>query len=196
MGSLVDQVLALLSSDAGSLMYHLVLAFSVAGTLQISLNQSQRYRSPQIRRVLLGVGLLLVLQLALFVASGLVWQAVVDGRIWLPLLERSVSLLSLVLIVWLWSFPNPDSGSNTPPARILSLPLIQPAYSSACWRWLAASLAQSGGSGKTFNQAIEWLDHRSGFPDRLHLCGGDRPIEPGHLATGFVGLWRMRWCCC
>ncbi len=85
MGSLVDQVLALLSSDAGSLMYHLVLAFSVAGTLQISLNQSQRYRSIQIRRVMLGVGLLLVLQLALFIASGLVWQAVVDGQTWLPL---------------------------------------------------------------------------------------------------------------
>jgi signal transduction histidine kinase len=114
MGSLVDQVLALLSSDAGSLMYHLVLAFSVAGTLQISLNQSQRYRSLQIRRILLGVSLLMLLQLGLFVASGLVWQAVVDGRIWLPLLERSVSLLSLVLIVWLWSFPNPDQNSNSP----------------------------------------------------------------------------------
>lgn len=113
MGSLVDQVLTLLSSDAGSLMYHLVLAFSVAGTLQISLNQIQRFRSLQIRRVLLGVGMLLILQLALFVASGLVWQAVVDGRIWLPLVERSVSLLSLVLIVWLWSFPNPESGSST-----------------------------------------------------------------------------------
>jgi len=114
MVSLVDQVLALLSSDAGSLMYHLVLAFSIAGTLQISLNQSQRFRSLQIRRVLLGVSLLLVLQLTLFVASGLVWQAVIDGDIWLPLLERSASLLSLVLIVWLWSFPNPDSVSNTP----------------------------------------------------------------------------------
>jgi signal transduction histidine kinase len=113
MGSLVDQVLALLSSDAGSLMYHLVLAFSVAGALQISLNQSQRYRSLQIRRVLLGVCLLLILQLSLFVASGLVWQAVVDGRIWLPLLERSVSLMGLVLIVWLWSFPNPDLGAGT-----------------------------------------------------------------------------------
>ena len=114
MGSLVDQVLALLSSDAGSLMYHLVLAFSVAGALQISLNQSQRYRSLQIRRVLLGVSLLLLLQLALFVVSGLVWQAVLDGRIWLPLLERSVSLIGLVLIVWLWSFPNPDSGVDSP----------------------------------------------------------------------------------
>ena len=49
MGLLVDQFLTLLSSDAGSLMYHLVLAFSVAGVLQISLNQSQRYRSAQIR---------------------------------------------------------------------------------------------------------------------------------------------------
>jgi len=113
MGSLVDQVLALLSSDSGNLMYHLVLAFSVAGTLQISLNQSQRFRSVQIRRILLGVGFLLILQLGLFVVSGLVWQAVVDGRIWLPLLERSISLLSLISIVWLWSFPNPDSGSSS-----------------------------------------------------------------------------------
>jgi signal transduction histidine kinase len=63
------------------------------------------------------------LQLAMFVASGLVWQSVNAARFWLPLLERSASLLSLVIIVWLWSFPNPYSGIGTSSSSHLLSPI-------------------------------------------------------------------------
>jgi signal transduction histidine kinase len=178
MGSLVDQVLALLSSDAGSLMYHLVLAFSVAGTLQISLNQSQRYRSLQIRRVLLGVSTLLILQLVLFVASGLVWQAVVDGRIWLPLLERSVSLLSLVLIVWLWSFPNPDSGVN-PPA---SPRMISAADSASLFIGMLALAGCVFGS-------IWWV--RQNFDQVLNGSIIDLAFQIAYICVAVIGLLNL-----
>ncbi len=175
MGLLVDQVLALLSSDAGSLMYHLVLAFSVAGTLQISLNQSQRFRSIQIRRVLLGVSLLLALQLALFVASGLVWQAVVDGRIWLPLLERIVSLLSLVLIVWLWSFPNPETGSDSP----ASSHSISAVDSASLFIGLLALAAGIFGS-------VWWV--RQNFDQVLNGSTIDLAIQIACICVAVIGL--------
>ncbi len=50
---------------------------------------------------------MLGLQLLLFIASGLVWQGLLKSQTILPPLDRLVTLLSLVWIVWLWAFPEP-----------------------------------------------------------------------------------------
>ncbi|MFC1879257.1 ATP-binding protein [Chloroflexota bacterium] len=112
-------------TDAGNLTYHLVLAFSVAGALYFTMATARR--SPAIaRRVSLGLGLLLTLRLVLFVASGLAWQELISGQEWLPLLDRGVTLLSLVLIIWLWSFPehSPGADSGTILLGLLLLTLV------------------------------------------------------------------------
>ena len=41
----LEQVFSLLTTDLGSLVYHLVLAFSIAGAFQMSLAQGQRETS-------------------------------------------------------------------------------------------------------------------------------------------------------
>jgi signal transduction histidine kinase len=115
MGNWLEQVLKLLSTETGSLTYHLVLSFSVAGALQLVLNQGAQGATARWRRTLLGLGVLLALQLALFAISGLSWQAILSGEQLLPPLDRAFSLLSLIIIVWLWCYPDPaplaDAGT-------------------------------------------------------------------------------------
>jgi signal transduction histidine kinase len=112
MGNWLEQVLRLLSTETGSLTYHLVLSFSIAGALQLVLNQGAQGAATRWRRTLLGLGILLALQLILFAISGLTWQAILAGEQILPPLDRAFSLLSLVIIVWLWCFPDPNSMAD------------------------------------------------------------------------------------
>ena len=117
----LEQVFSLLTTDLGSLVYHLVLAFSIAGAFQMSLAQDQREASTRTRRALLGLGLLLGLQLLLFASSGLVWQGVLTAGAWLPSIDRGVTLISLVLIVWLWTAPDPSPGADAAAFMLASL---------------------------------------------------------------------------
>lgn len=121
MGNWLEQVLKLLSTETGSLTYHLVLSFSIAGALQLALNQGAHSAPARRQRLLLGLGVLLALQLILFTISGLSWQAFLIGEQVLPPLDRAFYLLSLVLIVWLWCFPDPSPLAD---AGILLLGLM------------------------------------------------------------------------
>jgi signal transduction histidine kinase len=130
---LIDKTLTLLASDAGNLTYHLVLAFSIAGALQIALNQYLRHRTAENRRMLYGIGLLLLFQIVLFTCSGLVWQGVLDGRILLPLLDRSAGLISLVVIGWLWCFPRPEPGADAASLLVGFLAFVGCTFGSLWW---------------------------------------------------------------
>jgi signal transduction histidine kinase len=117
----LEQVFSLLTTDLGSLVYHLVLAFSIAGAFQMSLAQEQRETSAETRRALLGLGLLLGLQLLLFASSGLVWQGVVSAGAWLPSIDRGVTLISLVVIIWLWAVPEHTPGADAAAFLLVTL---------------------------------------------------------------------------
>jgi len=133
MGSLFEQIFSLLSTQAGSLTYHLVLAFSIVGALQITVNQNQRDPSPRNKRALVGLSILLFLQVALFICSGLVWQQIIKGSSWLPPLDRAVTLLSLVTVIWLWVFPDPSPSGDTG-TLILGLLVISAIIFGALWQ--------------------------------------------------------------
>ncbi|MBN2550828.1 MAG: GAF domain-containing sensor histidine kinase [Anaerolineales bacterium] len=149
MVSILSQIFNLLTTDPGRLTYHLVLAFSILGALQITLNQGARGRLVQHRRLVLGLGLLLVFQLALFIVSGLAWQGIVESDTWLPPVDRAVSLLSLLLIAWLWAFPDPSAGADSA-VILLFLLTISAAALGALW-WV-----EQGGD----------LDFNYSWPDR------------------------------
>jgi signal transduction histidine kinase len=107
MGPFLQQTFNLLTSATGSLTYQLVLAFAVMGALYASLNHWRGREFPQVRRVVIGLASLLGLRLALFLLAGIAWQGLFDSQALLPLIDRAVTLLSLVVIVWLWAFPEP-----------------------------------------------------------------------------------------
>lgn len=112
MASFLEQVFTLLTNETGSLTYHLVIAFSIAGALQSSINHWRSEPSPQYKRMVTGLSLLLALRLVLFLGAMLAWQRLVDPNILLPLLDRAVSLVSILLMIWLWAFPHPSRGAD------------------------------------------------------------------------------------
>jgi signal transduction histidine kinase len=107
MSQFFNQILTLLTTPPGNLIYHLVLVFSIAGALQGAVYLLNSSQFPQARRMVLGLEILLALQILLFIASSLSWQGLLIPQMVLPPLDRAVTVLSLVWITWLWAFPEP-----------------------------------------------------------------------------------------
>jgi signal transduction histidine kinase len=102
-----DQLFTLLTIPPGNFIYHIVLVISIGATLQKALQLLRSSQFPQARRMVFGLFVLLALQALLFIASGLVRLGLFDSHLVLPALDRAVTLLALVWIIWLWVFPEP-----------------------------------------------------------------------------------------
>lgn len=120
MDTLLQQLNAILVEPPGNLIVHLTLAFSIFAALQAALITR---RGGLHARALLGLNLLLLAQLALFIASGLAWQGVIAARLVIPPLERAVVVFSLLWIGWMWAFPEPSASRmvNTVSTVVLGL---------------------------------------------------------------------------
>lgn len=105
MKPLFPLILDLITSSQGSLIYHLVLAFSIISSLQAAWIGKQTNTHRNIGRLTFGLVMLLLGQIVLFLSSGLAWQELIDERVLIPSLDRAVILFSLVWLVWLWNFP-------------------------------------------------------------------------------------------
>ena len=135
MGASLSQIFSVLTEPAGSLIYHLILVFSIAGALQSSFVHWRSSEFPQARRTMLGLVVLLVAQIVLFLISGFGIQGLINLPLFLPPLDRAVTLFSLVWLIWLWAFPEPsrpaDAGTWLLSLLVLSaLGLSLAAYST------------------------------------------------------------------
>ena len=88
----LNQILTILVTSPGNLIYHLVLVFSAAVALSAAFSQWRSSQFPQARRMVIGLSLLLAAQLLQFLVSALVWQGLVDPAVVLPPLDRAVVL--------------------------------------------------------------------------------------------------------
>ena len=112
MAPIVEQIIRLLSAPEGNLIYSMVLGFCVFGAWLSCQFARGNQKSGEGNRMQLGLLILLLVQLWLFGATWLAWQEVIDGHLYLPPLDRTLALLSLVLVVWLWVFPKPDKAAD------------------------------------------------------------------------------------
>lgn len=134
MASFIDQVLLVLTTTPGNLTYHLVLTFTIAATLQISLPLIGRNHLPQGRRLVIGLTILLSVRLIHFIAAIFSWQAVTQiPEIHFALLDRAITALSLVIIVWLWAFPEPSSSADRSFGLLGALTLTFLIFSTIWW---------------------------------------------------------------
>ncbi|HEX6035481.1 MAG TPA: ATP-binding protein [Anaerolineales bacterium] len=108
----LNEIFSLLTEGTGSLVYHLLLVFSIAGALQSSFVHWRSSEFPQARRTMFGLGMLLVAQIGLFLISGLGMQGFINLPLFLPPLDRAVTLFSLVWLIWLWAFPEPSRPAD------------------------------------------------------------------------------------
>jgi signal transduction histidine kinase len=107
MSLFLGQILTILITQPGNLIYHLVLVFSIAGALQWAIQFFRSSQFPQARRMVIGLAIMLGLQLVMFIISGMVWQGLINSAAVLPPLDRAVTMITLVWIVWVWAFPEP-----------------------------------------------------------------------------------------
>ena len=158
MSQIFEQTFTLLTTPPGNLIYHLVLAFSLAGALQGAVNHWRSIESPQARRMIFGLSVLLGLQLILFGISGLVWQRVLTSQTALPPLDRAITLLSLIWIAWLWVFPEPVRMAD---AATLLLNLLAVALLGVTF--ISWSQSSNAASFNLSNLEIIWQIFRLGF---------------------------------
>ncbi len=123
MSDFFQAVFSLLINSPGNLAYHLVLAFSIAGSLLVANSQRRQDGSSPWRRMVFGLGFLLLLRVLLFTAAALVWQGVISDQLVLPLVDRVVNLLSVIVIIWLWAFPSPNRFADASVVLLVLLAL-------------------------------------------------------------------------
>jgi hypothetical protein len=133
MNSLAQSLITLLISPPGNLIYHLVLVFAVAGTAQTIIVGRGPLRTPQARRALVGLVILLLAQAILFLASGLSWQGLLQPSSYLPILDRSMTAFSLLWIAWLWAFPKPLRWADALTTLGSVVIIIMLAFSLVAW---------------------------------------------------------------
>jgi len=109
MAPIAEQIIGLISGTEGNLIYSLILGLIAFSALLACLYAKGKQESPVGKRMQLGLLILLLAQLLLFGAAWMAWLGGNTGHFYLPPLDRTLSLFSLVLIIWLWAFPTPHA---------------------------------------------------------------------------------------
>ncbi len=105
MVALLEWVSSFLITPEGSLIYHLILVFSIGSALQSAYLHWRSSEFPQASRTLFGLIMLLAAQLAVFSVGLLGMLDVINPSVILPPLDRAITAFSLVWMIWLWAFP-------------------------------------------------------------------------------------------
>jgi signal transduction histidine kinase len=134
MSMFLTQIYNLLTIPPGNLLYHIVLMFSIAGTLQGAIHLLLSSQFPQARRTVIGLVILLGLQVILFLASGLTWQGRLFSVTIIPPLDRLITFLALTWIIWLWTFPEPSRLADAATVLLNLLGLIAFGLTLAFWK--------------------------------------------------------------
>lgn len=143
------QIDYLLIRPPGSLLYHLVLAFSVVGALIGAYIEWRRTEFPQARRMVVGLGFLLTLAFAQYVLGLLSFQVRIIPEAVLPPLDRAFLAISLALIIWLWAFPEPAGRGDASIGLVVLLSTLGLVFNVA--------LRLSSGATGAFNSSYENL---------------------------------------
>jgi signal transduction histidine kinase len=147
-----DQLFTLLAQPPGNFVYNLVVPIIVVGALQGVLSQWRSTGYPQALRMVMGLGFVLTSQVFLLLVGILMYQQIIPGQVFLPVLDRAVTIFSLVWIIWVWAFPEPFHLGDAA-AEILSLVLLAGLLFGAITR---ASQAAEPGSFNLSTQELLW----------------------------------------
>jgi signal transduction histidine kinase len=149
MDALLNQIFSFLTGQPGNVFYHYALVLSIGIALYSAFNNWRSSEFPQAKRTILGLSLLLVAQLLMFGFSALGWEGLINPAATLPPLDRAFTLLSVVIIVWLWAFPEPSRMADW--ATMLLVVLIAVATVLSLLTWAPQS------SIVTYNLTIDEL---------------------------------------
>ena len=112
------QMFDLFTQPTGSVIYHLVLVFSIVSALQSAVFHLRASGFPQARRTVFGLSFLLSAQVALFFLSALGNEGLINLSLFLPPVDRALTLFALGWMSWLWTFPEPSRASDAATALV------------------------------------------------------------------------------
>jgi signal transduction histidine kinase len=108
-----EQISSLLSTLEGELIYSLLLGLLALSALISCLYAIGRRESAEGQRLQIGLLLLFLAQIILFGVTWLAWIGVFEAHSILPALDRSLLFFSLVMIIWMWAFPQFNKLADT-----------------------------------------------------------------------------------
>ncbi len=111
MDALFSQLSFLLTSPPGNITYYLVVGFSIAWALQAAIGRYSRRHSMHSRRLVWGLAALLAMRLLLFLAT-LVAEFSASSLDFLPPADRAINVLSLIIMAWLWAYPEKSRSAD------------------------------------------------------------------------------------
>ena len=109
---LLNDLAVFLANPPGNLVFFLAVVFTLFGAIQGAISQSRIVGSRQASRLLAGLIVLISIQLLLFFTSGLIDQGIIQGSLFLPVMDRAAMVLSIIWIIWLWVFPEKTSAGD------------------------------------------------------------------------------------
>jgi hypothetical protein len=114
----LTQMFNLFTESTGSVVYHLILVFSIVSALQSSFFLLRASGFPQARRTVFGLSFLLSAQVAIFILNAFGNEGAFNLSTFLPPADRALTLFALVWMIWLWTFPEPSRASDVATALV------------------------------------------------------------------------------
>lgn len=142
-GTLYEQIINLLTVPPGNLVYHLVLSFSIAGALPGAFTYWHRSGMEEGRRMVIGLGWLLLAQITLIFNAGLAqFFPILDT--WLPILDRAAYAFSLIILIWLWVYPHGSPTTKFATILLCLVTVIFTVISGILWQNQAGNVPFNG----------------------------------------------------
>lgn len=105
MNSFFEMTFTLLTTPPGNYIYYIILAVFTAATLQ-AVYLTRRARLDEARvKIMIGMFIVLLIQILSLSSSFLAWAGVGDPRQFLPPVDRAALLLMVMVIFWVWAYP-------------------------------------------------------------------------------------------
>ena len=148
---MLEQIFKLLAGPEGSLVFHLLISFSLISILHPALGFSLSEMTTKSKRVFFGLLLLIISRMLIFVVSGLAFQGIGNFDLYLPVIDRLVNAISITMIIWLWVYQEPDRIGDIGVLAFSMVILVGGTISMILW--------SSQGELNTFNDsnfALAW----------------------------------------
>lgn len=133
MDGVLEQIINVLTNPPGSLAYFLVVVFCITSALQVILMNLRHSSFAHTSRLVTGVIILLAAQTLLFIVSAFAWQSPSIAHIVLPPCDRSLTLFSLLLVGWLWTYPTPNHTIDISFVIMVSLVIVLGIFTYLFW---------------------------------------------------------------
>ena len=143
MASFFQEILEFIASTSGSLVYHLVIIFSIV-VAYLSVNSlTHDKENVEAQQLLPGITVLLTLRLLVFLISLLTILGIGNSHFLLPPLDRTLNAISLIIIVWLWVFPRSSRRVDIGTFILTLMTIVMGVFTFIAWQGLAAGMVFS-----------------------------------------------------